>query len=91
MNLVPVPIEGHIVPGALSPYLGFKWVTDTPHGGPMKAPAPTSSQATKPRDLGDERHQQLLSAIKGLNVNVEQNVQQATINEALPGDRDWRR
>ena len=87
-NLYPVAIEGHVVPGIVDPSLMFSFVTETPHGKPMKIPEPAAPTEQKPKDLGQERHLQLLSAIKGLG-GAGKSVKQA-FTEAMPGNRDWR-
>ena len=85
-SLMPVAIAGHIVPGKVDPLIRFSYVTHRPYGPPVKIQPKGHPPQQKPRDIGDERHQQLLGAIKGLNVK-----QQATqITDALPGFRDWR-
>ena len=92
-NLYPVAIEGHIVPGVRDPTLAFSFVTETPHGEPMRIPEAAPPADQKPKDLGQERHLQLLSAIKGMGgggVKIDQGAQQTAYTEAMPGNRDWR-
>ena len=79
------PVEGHIVPGVKDPRLQYLFTTSNHRTAILKEihaqlpPAPI-------KNLGDERHQELLGAIKGLKVT--QNV--AQIQNALPQRRDWR-
>ena len=42
----------------------------------------------QPLSLGQERHTQLLGALKNISAKVSQNVSQ--IQDALPRQRDWR-
>ena len=88
-NLMPVAMEGNVVPGVKDPYTVFGYSTDRPHGAQVKETAPAPSPEQKPKDLGNERHMQLLDAIKGLTVKQDVR-QEANINEALPENRDWR-
>ena len=81
-------MEGHIVPGQRDPYIVFSYVTSRPHGEPMKVTEPREAEPLKPKDLGQERHVQLLDAIKG--IHVEQTAKQTAITDALPANRDWR-
>jgi len=86
-SLMPVAIAGHIVPGKVDPFLRFSHVTHRPYGPPIKGQPRAPAPPQKPRDIGDERHQQLLGAIKGIG-GVKQQVTQIT--DALPAHRDWR-
>ena len=88
MNYYPVAMEGHIVPGVRDPHTVFSYVTSRPHGEPQKVTMPREAEPLKPKDMGAERHMQLLSAIKGLS--VEQTTKQTAFTEALPSNRDWR-
>ena len=86
-NLRPTVITGSIIDLPIDPRIVLRWVTRTPHGPPLK-PRPKALPVDEtPKDLGEERHHQLLSAIKGLNVN--QNVSQ-NVEDALVQNRDWR-
>ena len=90
-SLMPVAIAGHIVPGKVDPFLRFSFVTNKPYGPPAKIQHRPAAAPQKPRDLGDEGHQQLLGAIKGIGAGTAKVQQQATqIADALPGFRDWR-
>ena len=84
---MPVAIAGHIVPGKVDPFIRFSYVTHRPYGPPVNIRPKGSPPPQKPRDIGDERHQQLLGAIKGIG-GVKQQVTQ--IVDALPAHRDWR-
>jgi hypothetical protein len=86
-SLMPVAIPGHIVLNSkVDPFLRFTYVTHRFYGPPVKEQPRAPPPQQKPRDIGDERHKQLLGAIKGINVK-----QQSTqIVDALPGYRDWR-
>ena len=92
MNFRPSVVEGSIIDLPIDPRVALKWVTNTPggHGPAIKEqPKPKAADDT-PKDLGEERHHQLLSAIKG--INVSQNVsQKANVADALAQNRDWRR
>ena len=85
-SYMPVAIPGQLVPGIIEPQWQFSYVTERIHGKPMKQTPFTPTQVQTPKDIGDERHHQLLSAIKGLSVT-----QQSTqIADALPDPRSWR-
>ena len=84
---MPVAIAGHIVPGKVDPFIRFSYVTHRPYGPPVNIRPKGPPPQQKPRDIGDERHQQLLGAIKGIG-GVKQQVTQ--IVDALPAHRDWR-
>ena len=71
-SYMPRAIPGHIVPGIIEPQWKFAFVTDRVHGQPMKQPVFTPTQQPKPKDMGDERHHQLLKAIKGISVKKVQ-------------------
>ena len=85
-------MTGSIVPGMLDPYYRPGWVTDTRGGGPQKAerkqrilePAAQHPLAGN----GDQKHKEMLGAIKQL-ASVVQNVTQNT-TEALKENREWR-
>ena len=90
MNLIPRPVEGSILDLPIDPRVRLSWVTNTRYGPPIKRRAAQQREDEKPRDLGEERHHELISAIKGLK--VKQNVSQtANVTEALLQNRDWRR
>ena len=91
MNYRARPIEGSLLDLPIDPRIGLKYVTNTPggHGRPIKSQAAASVQAEVPRDLGEERHHELLSALKGLRV-TQQATQSANVTEALQQNRDWR-
>ena len=85
-SFMPTVVSGHIVPGKVDPLIRFSYVTNRHYGPPTNVRPRGPAPAQKPRDLGDERHQQLLGAIKNIGIT-----QQATqITDALPGYRDWR-
>jgi hypothetical protein len=85
-SLMPKAIGGQIVPGVISPYYRFSFVTEKPYGLPQEKEVFTPSAPQKPKSLGDERHHELLGALK--NIQVKQKATQ--IQDALPGNRDWR-
>jgi len=91
MNYRPRVIEGSIIDLPIDPKLRLKWVTYTTSGKgkPIKPQPKAIQQDERPRDLGEERHHQLLSALKGLKVNQTVN-QSANVEEALKQNRDWR-
>ena len=82
----PQVVTGWIVPGVIEPQFQFSHLTDKPYGRALEKEIFTPAPPVQPKSLGDERHGELLSAIKGLS--VKQNVAQTT--EALPQNRDWR-
>ena len=86
-NLRPTVVTGSIIDLPVDPRIALKWVTRTPHGPPIKPRAKAVPVDETPKDLGEERHHQLLSAIKGLK--VDQNVSQ-NVEDALVQNRDWR-
>lgn len=86
-NLRPTVVTGSILDRRLDPRVVLKWVTNKPHGGPIKKQPKAEPVDETPKDLGEERHLQLLSALKGLH--VKQNVTQ-NVTEALVQNRDWR-
>ena len=86
-NLRPTVVEGSILDLPIDPRLALKWVTRRPRGGPIKPQPKAVPVDETPKDLGEERHHQLLSAIKGLK--VDQNVSQ-NVEDALVQNRDWR-
>ena len=84
-RLMPSPITGHIVPGVINPNLQYDFTTSN-HHAPIKKEIHAQPPPAPIKNLGDERHHELISAIKGLK--VDQNVTQ--IQQALPQHRDWR-
>ena len=91
MNYRARPIEGSIIDLPIDPRIALKYVSNKPggHGKPIKAKPVAPVQTEVPRDLGEERHHELLSALKGLTV-TQQASQSANVTEALPQHRDWR-
>ena len=88
MNFLPKPIEGTILDRPIDPRLSLKWVTDVYRGRPrFKQKRVPTKIAEKPRDVGEERHFELLKAIKSLN--IKQEVSQ-NVTQALEQNRDWR-
>ena len=79
------PVEGHTVPGIINPNLVYSFTTSN-HLSAIKKEITTELPPAPIKNLGDERHQELIGAIKGLKVT--QNV--AQIQQALPQHRDWR-
>ena len=93
---MPKPVEGDIVPGTSSPfiqeYTPWGWetrrlragtISTTPYGPQIeKEPTPQPVPTQKPKQIGDEHHSNIMSAISSL---VQQNTSQMA--EALPGDR----
>ena len=90
MNFIPIPVKGSVLDLPIERNIQLLYVTNRPGGGPIKQRRPEPVAPEKPKDLGEERHIQLLSAIKGLNINVNQKVQQAVVTESLSQQRDWR-
>ena len=90
MNLKARPIEGSILDLPIDPRVALKWVTNTPggQGPPIKVQVRPQAPPEQPKDLGDERHHQLLSAIKGLKGGAQN--QSAAVTDALRANRDWR-
>ena len=86
-NYMPHPVEGHVVPGLIDRTLRYDFTTNN-HMQPIKKELYSKVAPQKPKNLGDERHKQLIDAIKGLSVS--QKVNQSQIQEALPQPRDWR-
>ena len=98
-SLLPKPVEGHIVPGTSSPFIqvytptGWETrrlragtISTTPYGPQIeKEPEPQPIPTQKPKQIGDEHHHNIMSAISSL---VQQNTSQMA--EALPADRLWR-
>ena len=89
MNYGSTPVLGSILDRPVDPMIVLLYVTDRPHGPPIKKKTVPKQEEHKPVDLGEERHHQLLSAIKGLK--VDQNVKQSAVTESLEQFRDWRR
>lgn len=88
-NLRPVPILGSILDLPINPRIMFDFVTSThSNSRPIKKLPKPIEKLEQPRDLGEIRHGELLSAIKGISVN--QNVQQK-VTHAIAQNRDWRR
>ena len=89
MNLIPVPIKGSVLDLPIDPRIQLLYVTNKVGGGPTKIKPKVEQPPEKVKDLGEERHHQLLDAIKGLN--VKQDVKQNVVTESLAQNRDWRR
>ena len=89
MNLRARPIEGSIIDLPIDPRVALKWVTNEHDGGPIKPQERIRAPDERPRDLGEERHHELLSALKGLRV-TQTATQTANVAEALSQNRDWR-
>ena len=88
MNLIPIPVKGSVLDLPIDPRIQLLYVTNRVGGGPAKLLSQAEVAPEKPKDLGEERHHQLISAIKG--INVKQDVQQNVVTEALAQNRDWR-
>ena len=85
-------VEGSVLSLPPDPRVRLMYVTDE-HNGPARTKIPDAPPpAVHPKSLGDERHQQLLGAIKGLSgIKVSQDVQQnATVQQGLAEAREWR-
>ena len=70
-SLQGIPFPGSVLDLPVDPRYRLKYVTESIYGPPIyrKQSAPDSApNAFKPRPLGDEKHSQLLSAIKGLSL-----------------------
>ena len=87
-SLMARAMAGSILDLPVDPRLVFHYVVNRPYGPPIKQIDVKPKEAAKPLTLGDERHHQLISAIK--NINVQQKVKQDVISDALPQSRDWR-
>ena len=88
MNLIPIPVKGSVLDLPIDPRVQLLFVTNRVGGGPKKPKKKDELLPEKPKDLGEERHHQLLSAIKG--INVKQDVKQSVVTESLLQNRDWR-
>ena len=82
------PVSGSILDLPADPRWVVDYVTHTPYGPPIKPTDIKPQESAKPLTLGDERHNELISAIK--NISVTQKVKQDVITEGLPRNRDWR-
>ena len=87
MNFTPGVIEGSVMDLPIDPTVALKWVTHRIHGPPMDRPKYDHAPFEKPKDLGEERHMELLKAIKGLKPMS----QMSNVADALQQYRDWRR
>ena len=90
MNYRARPIEGSLLDLPIDPRV-LKYMSNTPggHGKPIKAQPIAPVQDEAPRDLGEERHHELLSALKGMRV-TQTATQSSNVTEALQQNRDWR-
>ena len=84
---------GRAMPGSIldlpaDPRLVVEYITHRPYGPPIRPTEIKPKENLKPLTLGDEKHKELISAIK--NISVTQKVKQDVIQEALPSRRDWR-
>ena len=90
MNAFPVALEGQLVPHF--PHTVAIKLRDTDKRMGTHAihlNKQTDADPQKPLDVGEKRHHELLSAIKG--ISVEQKADQtAAISTALLQNRDWR-
>ena len=82
------PIPGSVLTLPPDPRLIVDYITHTPYGPPIKQHEVKKQEAANPLTLGDERHNELISAIK--SISVSQKVQQDVIQKSLPKNRDWR-
>ena len=91
MNYIARPIEGSIIDLPKDPRVRLKWVTNTPGGlgKPIQKQPQPPPPDEKPRDLGEERHHELLGALKGIKVSQTANLE-TSVAEALKQNRDWR-
>ena len=91
MNAFPVAFEGELVPH-FPPTVAVK-LRDTDRRMGTTDIQFGQKQATvdnqKPLDVGEKRHHELLSAIKGISVDQKAD-QTAAISTALQQNRDWR-
>ena len=81
-------MEGSVFPGIIDPRIASAGLVNI-KGEPIKWAPHSEPEVKPPMDLGEKRHLDLLSAIKG--INIKQDVQQSAFAEALPSNRDWRR
>ena len=79
-------MTGEIVPGLVDPFYRSGRTT----GGPAFA-LPVKEVTTAPPlpNLGDQRHSEMLGALKKLGATIEQTVTQKT-TDALKQTREWR-
>ena len=81
------PVEGSIF-DLVGPTFNLRAV-NARTGEPAERLMVEKKQPIKPLSLGQERHTQLLGALKNISAKVSQNVSQ--IQDALPQRRDWRK
>ena len=81
-------IPGSVLDLPVDPRLVVEYITHRAYGGPIEPTQIKTQDSAKPLTLGDERHNELISAIK--NISVTQKVKQDVIQESLPKNRDWR-
>ena len=86
---MPRPIEGSVLDLPADPRVALLWVTNIPRGGPIKKKRKKEEPIERPMDLGEERHHELVSAIKGLKVS-QSATQVANVEQALEQRREWR-
>ena len=70
-TLQGIPFPGSVLDLPVDPRYRLKYVTERVYGPPIyrkQAQPDSAPNAFKPRPLGDEKHSQLLSAIKGLSL-----------------------
>ena len=97
-TIIPKPVEGHIVPGSSGPfiqvYTPWGWetrrlragvISETPYGPAIEKEPTPQPVPQKPKQIGDEHHHNIMSAISSL---VQQNTTQMA--DALPSNRLWR-
>ena len=77
-----------LIPGKIDPYVKFSYNTHRYYGEPEDKQVFEKPKFV-PKTIGDERHQELISAIGKLGAKVDQNVTQEA-RQALPERRDWR-
>ena len=82
-------MAGELVPGYLDPLIRQGMNSYQRLGDPIPLGQPKVTTYAPHPPLGDQRHGELLGAIKNLTAVVSQNVVQET-SEALQGTRSWR-
>ena len=82
----PRLMTGHIVPGAVDPNVvfgGFRFDNN-------EVIPPITYPTKPPVTLGDDRHVELLRALKGIQIMISQQAKQSVGSGILKEDRIWK-
>ena len=92
-SLIPILPTVRLIPGPRNPNLQYGGTIHRP-AGPIVREEIAEAHYTAPQhtmNLGDSRHNELLTGLKNIAQKVEQTIQGQKTTEALEETREWRK